>query len=218
MTMFASKLNSQYHSWQANEAYLLPIAGSYQQLQCTRGRKRKCAAIALDCSDDRNAAPSDPLAAYLAERHRILQQAFQKTSVGLHVPASRISEPRDFLQWLDTVHNRDASTSLCNTVIRNANEAMVTYGDVQFVLPANSDFLTSDLSEIHRLREIRPSNGFQVILMDPPWENKSAQRSKRYSTLAPHEIATLPILQLADPRGCLVCIWVTNNSAQRSKR
>ncbi|XP_054034725.1 N(6)-adenine-specific methyltransferase METTL4 [Dryobates pubescens] len=50
---------------------------------------------------------------------------------------------------------------------------------------------------------------FEVIVLDPPWENKSLKRSKSYSPLAPWQIKQLPVPALAAP-SCLVLTWVTN--------
>ncbi|KAL6070949.1 Methyltransferase-like protein 4 [Balamuthia mandrillaris] len=65
--------------------------------------------------------------------------------------------------------------------------------------------------QLQQLRAVTGSNdGYRLVVMDPPWENKSVRRSQKYPTLPPHEIAALPIPQLASSHGCLVVVWVTN--------
>ncbi|KAG8571142.1 hypothetical protein GDO81_011538 [Engystomops pustulosus] len=54
-----------------------------------------------------------------------------------------------------------------------------------------------------------PDKKYGLIVIDPPWENKSVKRSKRYNSLSPLEIKQLPIPALAAP-DCLVITWVTN--------
>ncbi|XP_047649800.1 N(6)-adenine-specific methyltransferase METTL4 isoform X4 [Phacochoerus africanus] len=50
---------------------------------------------------------------------------------------------------------------------------------------------------------------YDVIVIDPPWQNKSVKRSNRYSYLSPLQIKQIPIPKLAAPN-CLVVTWVTN--------
>ncbi|XP_044790816.1 N(6)-adenine-specific methyltransferase METTL4 isoform X3 [Bubalus bubalis] len=50
---------------------------------------------------------------------------------------------------------------------------------------------------------------YDVIVIDPPWQNKSVKRSNRYSYLSPLQIKQIPVPKLAAP-SCLVVTWVTN--------
>ncbi|XP_030908846.2 N(6)-adenine-specific methyltransferase METTL4 isoform X2 [Melopsittacus undulatus] len=50
---------------------------------------------------------------------------------------------------------------------------------------------------------------YDVIVIDPPWENKSVKRSSRYSYLSSCQIKQIPVPALAAPN-CLVVTWVTN--------
>ncbi|MGH0146742.1 UNVERIFIED_CONTAM: hypothetical protein FKN15_055402 [Acipenser sinensis] len=50
---------------------------------------------------------------------------------------------------------------------------------------------------------------YDVIVLDPPWENKSVKRSNRYNSLPSCQIKQIPIPSLAAP-DCLVVTWVTN--------
>jgi N6-adenosine-specific RNA methylase IME4 len=53
--------------------------------------------------------------------------------------------------------------------------------------------------------------GFGAIVMDPPWENRSANRSKAYMTLPNYSLFKLPLNDLMSKDGCLVAMWVTNS-------
>ncbi|KAH9362877.1 hypothetical protein HPB48_015160 [Haemaphysalis longicornis] len=59
----------------------------------------------------------------------------------------------------------------------------------------------------------RLSGSYDFILMDPPWENKSAKRKRTYATLRCDQLqSALPLPQLASPSGCLVAVWCTANA------
>ena len=46
-----------------------------------------------------------------------------------------------------------------------------------FVLPAHCAWLQGDVFAPSRIQELRPAEGFQVVVLDPPWESKSRGRS-----------------------------------------
>ncbi|XP_077126426.1 N(6)-adenine-specific methyltransferase METTL4 isoform X1 [Ranitomeya variabilis] len=76
----------------------------------------------------------------------------------------------------------------------------------KYLIPPRSSFLLSDVSYMEPLLHYKK---YSIIVIDPPWENKSVKRSKRYNYLSPMEIKRLPIPALAAP-DCLVITWVTN--------
>ncbi|XP_005372720.1 PREDICTED: methyltransferase-like protein 4 isoform X2 [Chinchilla lanigera] len=84
---------------------------------------------------------------------------------------------------------------------------MITLMGQKYLLPPNSSFLLSDISCMQPL--LNCGKTFDVIVMDPPWQNKSVKRSNRYSYLSPLQIQQIPVPQLAAPN-CLVVTWVTN--------
>ena len=61
-----------------------------------------------------------------------------------------------------------------------------------------------------------PCSTFRCIMADPPWPIKWAKntsiRTKQldYPTMRVGEMAELPVKELADPLGCVLCMWVTN--------
>ncbi|XP_023264079.1 methyltransferase-like protein 4 [Seriola lalandi dorsalis] len=89
-----------------------------------------------------------------------------------------------------------------------ADEAtVVTLMGEEYVIPPHTAFLLSDFTRIQPL--VHYGTKFDLIVMDPPWENKSVKRSRRYSSLPSSQLKRLPIPQLASTN-CLVVTWVTN--------
>ncbi|CAH2284882.1 methyltransferase 4 isoform X1 [Pelobates cultripes] len=75
-----------------------------------------------------------------------------------------------------------------------------------YLIPPKSSFLMSDTTRIEPLLQYKK---YHIIVIDPPWENKSVKRSKSYNYLSSVEIKQLPVPALAYP-DCIVIIWVTN--------
>ncbi|KAK4481473.1 hypothetical protein RD792_012373, partial [Penstemon davidsonii] len=74
----------------------------------------------------------------------------------------------------------------------------------------------SDLKKIHNLIPAEPDCGFNLIVIDPPWENSSAHQKLKYQTLPNRYFLSLPIKQLTHIDGALVALWVTNREKLRS--
>lgn len=60
---------------------------------------------------------------------------------------------------------------------------------------------------------------YKTIYLDPPWYEKGGGKIKRgadrhYKLMKTDEILRLPIKKLADPSGCHLYLWVTNNFLQ----
>ncbi|XP_067027648.1 N(6)-adenine-specific methyltransferase METTL4-like [Acropora muricata] len=80
----------------------------------------------------------------------------------------------------------------------------------KYVLPANCSFLLSDASNLNPLLDYAKQNGlYNLVVLDPPWFNKSAKRGSKYSFMSLWDIKSLPVPQLVAP-GALVGVWVTN--------
>ncbi|CAH1242783.1 METTL4 [Branchiostoma lanceolatum] len=77
----------------------------------------------------------------------------------------------------------------------------------RYLLPPRSSFLLSDVTRMEPL--VQGGLKYHLIVLDPPWENKSVKRGKKYESLSPWQLFQLPIPSLAAP-GCLVVTWVTN--------
>ncbi|XP_071593350.1 N(6)-adenine-specific methyltransferase METTL4 [Heliangelus exortis] len=88
----------------------------------------------------------------------------------------------------------------------NCAKIVVLMGQ-KYLVPPRSSFLLSDISRLQPLLNYKKK--YDVIVIDPPWENKSVKRSNRYSYLSSWQIKQIPLPALAAPN-CLVVTWVTN--------
>ncbi|RKP08889.1 MT-A70-domain-containing protein [Thamnocephalis sphaerospora] len=98
-------------------------------------------------------------------------------------------------------------------------------GDV-FLVPPRAQFLASDIEQCRFLKHIAPmpQHGFDLIVMDPPYPNVSAERGSQYATLDMYDLFKLPIAQLlvapcqvigkVRPGG-LLCCWTTHRPRHR---
>ena len=91
----------------------------------------------------------------------------------------------------------------------------VGQNDNHFVIPENSRFVLNNISS-EVLRNL--NSKFDIILMDPPWENKHVkrerQRGKGYETLPNDFISSLPIEELLNDHG-IVFIWCTHSERHK---
>ncbi|NXD20594.1 METL4 protein, partial [Spelaeornis formosus] len=88
----------------------------------------------------------------------------------------------------------------------NCAKIIVLMGQ-KYLVPPKCSFLLSDISYLQPLLNYKKK--YDVIVIDPPWENKSVKRSNRYSHLSSWQIKQIPVPALAAPN-CLVVTWVTN--------
>ncbi|KFQ46767.1 Methyltransferase-like 4, partial [Nestor notabilis] len=112
------------------------------------------------------------------------------------------------------VHVLDDETSipeqdLLSCVTENSSNCakIVVLMGQKYLVPPKSSFLLSDISCLQPLLNYKKK--YDVIVIDPPWENKSVKRSSRYSYLSSWQIKQIPVPALAAPN-CLVVTWVTN--------
>ncbi|XP_009868088.1 PREDICTED: methyltransferase-like protein 4, partial [Apaloderma vittatum] len=95
----------------------------------------------------------------------------------------------------------------CVTENRSSCTKIVVLMGQKYLVPPKSSFLLSDVSCLQPLLNYKKK--YDVIVIDPPWENKSVKRSNRYSHLSSWQIKQIPVPALAAPN-CLVVTWVTN--------
>jgi N6-adenosine-specific RNA methylase IME4 len=97
----------------------------------------------------------------------------------------------------------------------------------EYLIPPKAAFilgkLTQDICTLKdSLRVLMPNyEGYDMIVMDPPWDNRSVRRSSKYNTQHhqdpdPFEIAAAIVRDLLSTTG-MVGIWITNKAAVRSK-
>ncbi|KAM4908394.1 N(6)-adenine-specific methyltransferase METTL4 isoform 2-T2 [Sylvia borin] len=102
-----------------------------------------------------------------------------------------------------------AEQDLLSCVMENSSNCakIIVLMGQKYLVPPKSSFLLSDISCLQPLLNYKKK--YDVIVIDPPWENKSVKRSNRYSHLSSWQIKQIPVPELAAPN-CLVVMWVTN--------
>uniref|UniRef100_A0A3Q3L2U4 Methyltransferase 4, N6-adenosine n=1 Tax=Mastacembelus armatus TaxID=205130 RepID=A0A3Q3L2U4_9TELE len=134
------------------------------------------------------------------------------------LPLVADEEQEECVQFLLAKDGCTSHVDLFSRVTENREDwsAVVTLMGEEYVIPQHSAFLLSDFKQIQPL--IHYGRKFDLIVMDPPWQNKSVKRSRRYDFLPSSQLKGLPIPLLAAPN-CLVVTWVTNRcSHQRCVR
>lgn len=53
-----------------------------------------------------------------------------------------------------------------------------------------------------------PEEGFDCIVMDPPWENASARRGCKYPSLPARKLLSIPVARLLHQACCLQALLV----------
>ncbi|KAG5268434.1 hypothetical protein AALO_G00212550 [Alosa alosa] len=104
---------------------------------------------------------------------------------------------------------RDEELDLFSRITENSfdHSCAVTLMGERYLLPARCRFLLSDITRTQPL--LNCGEKFDLIVLDPPWENKSVKRSSRYSFLPSTQLKQLPVNLISSPE-CLVVTWVTN--------
>ncbi|XP_023644975.1 methyltransferase-like protein 2 isoform X2 [Capsella rubella] len=98
-----------------------------------------------------------------------------------------------------------------NLVVNESGEEVeAEFSNRRYIMPTKSSFYMSDLLHIRNLVPAKPAEGFNLIVIDPPWENASAHQKSKYPTLPNRYFLSLPIKQLAHAEGAVVALWVTN--------
>ncbi|XP_031705701.1 N(6)-adenine-specific DNA methyltransferase METTL4 isoform X2 [Anarrhichthys ocellatus] len=118
-------------------------------------------------------------------------------------------EQEECVQLLVAEDGCTSHVDLFSRVTENGEDwaTVVTLMGEEYVIPPHTAFLLSDFTRMRPL--VHYERRFDLIVMDPPWENKSVKRSRRYSSLPSSQLKRLPIPMLASPN-CLVVTWVTN--------
>ncbi|KAF8409908.1 hypothetical protein HHK36_002427 [Tetracentron sinense] len=132
---------------------------------------------------------------------------------------------------IDQYGEREVVPIFNNLVVNETNddaEAEFLYS--QYIIPRDSRFYMtashvsfcflfimwkSDLRQIQNLIPAEPDHGFNLIVIDPPWENRAARQKSVYPTLPNRYFLSLPVKQLTHTEGALVALWVTNREKLR---
>ncbi|XP_061175684.1 N(6)-adenine-specific methyltransferase METTL4-like [Saccostrea echinata] len=78
-----------------------------------------------------------------------------------------------------------------------------------YIIPHKSSFLLSDFNYLKNIYPTSDEDKYDLIVIDPPWQNKSVKRKKMYGSLRDEDLLSICMQKLATP-GCLVVVWVTN--------
>ncbi|CAM0138223.1 hypothetical protein VKS41_001464 [Umbelopsis sp. WA50703] len=102
-----------------------------------------------------------------------------------------------------------------NTIISNLMSQYVTLavepGLQRYLIPAGSTFLMGQLDDSMKTltSHAEAQGGYDFIVVDPPWPNKSAHRSSQYTTLDIYALFEIPLPKLMAAES-IVAVWVTN--------
>ncbi|CAB4023679.1 methyltransferase 4 isoform X1 [Paramuricea clavata] len=109
------------------------------------------------------------------------------------------------------------STDVVNRLVSNEkDDSMLMSIDVAtYILPSNSKFFLSDFAYFCKyFVQETGCTKYNMIVIDPPWENKSVKRGAKYSSLPLWEIKKIPVPEMACDKA-LVVVWVTNKQKYR---
>jgi len=103
---------------------------------------------------------------------------------------------------------------ICGKLVHNfmSHHVIIKHSRSNYYIPENSTFLLSDIAQLHLLvNHVQSSQDlkYDCVVIDPPWENRSAIRSHKYNWLSESDLLQIPLPELCN-EDCLVVIWVTN--------
>lgn len=104
------------------------------------------------------------------------------------------------------------SIPLFNRII-NGDENDDAEGEFQsrrYILPKGSCFLMTDFRHVRDLIPDNSKQEYNLIVIDPPWENGCVRQKEAYPTLPNRYLLYLPVQELAHPAGALLVLWITN--------
>lgn len=132
-------------------------------------------------------------------------------------------------------NNYEAANAMVGTCVTNPSARLTSLkvGESHFFVPPKSTFILSDIAEFVSHLQISArmlfcqapttlAPKFDLLVMDPPWSNRSVRRSRKYTTNEQQRgdepfLQTLPIIQQSLHSDGLVAIWVTNKLAVRDQ-
>ncbi|KAL0925969.1 hypothetical protein M5K25_004349 [Dendrobium thyrsiflorum] len=148
------------------------------------------------------------------ELGRVWQAPLYEISMNIEGNSKEVQE--EGLQHVDS-SGRTVVPLFNNLISNNASiDVDAEFLNRTYILPSKSCFHTSDLRQIHDLIPGSSDQGFNLIVIDPPWENGSAYQKAVYPTLPNRYFLYLPIKQLAHTEGALVVLWMTNRVKLRA--
>ncbi|KAG7398368.1 Methyltransferase-like protein 4 [Phytophthora boehmeriae] len=107
---------------------------------------------------------------------------------------------------LPSISVQDVSYVHCNETGQVAIASVDGTADRFVVLPPGACFAQQDVRQLGLLGLGR----HKLIVMDPPWHNKSVSRGKRYQTFDHTQLLEIDVPHIADLDDCILAVWVTN--------
>ncbi|XP_046851303.1 N(6)-adenine-specific methyltransferase METTL4-like isoform X2 [Xenia sp. Carnegie-2017] len=108
------------------------------------------------------------------------------------------------------------STAIVNRMVENKEDdgLVISVDETSYLIPPGSKFMLSDFTYFCKSFLNSGTKKFNMIVIDPPWENKSVKRGAKYCSLPHWEIKKIPVPELACDQA-LVAVWVTNKQKYR---
>ncbi|XP_020530219.1 methyltransferase-like protein 2 isoform X1 [Amborella trichopoda] len=113
---------------------------------------------------------------------------------------------------------KEVSMSLFNNLVSNwtDDDMKAQFLDNLYILPRKCRFHMSDLRQIHHLIPASSDDGFNLIVIDPPWENRNVHtKSVQVLNSLFGWFVIQMVKKLAHSEGALVALWVTNREKLR---
>ncbi|KAF7817557.1 Methyltransferase-like protein 2 [Senna tora] len=163
----------------------------------------------LSCSTDCGGLPLPEVQQSFAELGQVWQAPLYEITLNVRLSGQKNDDKdRPEQRVLPAFNNLVANET--------TDEAEADFLNNVYIIPRESCFYMSDVGQIHNLIPAHPNSGFNLIVIDPPWENASAHQKSRYPTLPNRYFLSLPIKQIIHTDGALVALWVTNREKLRS--
>lgn len=88
----------------------------------------------------------------------------------------------------------------------------------QYIIPPKSAFLMGSIQNSAKQlgSYVSKLGGADLMVLDPPWPNKSVSRSSHYDTQDIYELYAIPIKEMISTKDTVVAIWVTNKPKFRN--
>ena len=134
--------------------------------------------------------------------------------------------PSESCEWDGTHYNADDKSRVLRVTVGSPDAESTAESStraLRFLIPCEASFLLANCNWPMKFRnhvrwmsqEHNKNRMFDCILMDPPWENRSAKRRAAYKTSAVQTmIGNMDLSSYLQPNG-LLGIWVTNKAAHR---
>ncbi|KII66049.1 Methyltransferase-like protein 4 [Thelohanellus kitauei] len=108
-------------------------------------------------------------------------------------------------------YDRLTTSQLVNRIVRNGNECTILHvGDQKFIIPTNATFMICNILDIPDSL-VKALGRFNLLIIDPPWPNRSVRRSNHYNSLSYDQLLSFNLGRFLTPDS-LVLLWITNNT------